>query len=141
MAERKDDPLGIPDGTRLFRRVPPAQIVPDRIRGERRPSSQCFVDSQDGSPMSVFAENVAQCNGETPADFLQGRWSEFSLVAVTAGWMRENGQEVYLDPQNQDPNDFFRSHAAVAGPKGTKIRKRLAERYEWVVAPSNRFDL
>jgi len=140
MAGQQDDPLGIPNETRLFRRVNPFQTTYDSNRGERRPTSQCFNDSQDRSPMSVFAENVAMAHGETPADFLRGRWEGWYLVAVTAGWMRDHGQEVYLDLDNQDADDRFHSHAAVKGPKNDKQRKKLADGYEWVIAPPNRFE-
>lgn len=89
--------------------------------------------------MSVFAENLALANGETPDQFLQGVWEEFHLAAVTAGWMRENGQAVYPDAENQPNDDRFESHAAVRGAKKEKTRKKLAERYEWIIAPDDRF--
>ena len=88
--------------------------------------------------MSVFAENVAIVHEETPADFLKGRWSVWYLAAVPAGWMRENDQKVYLDPDNQDPEDEHPSHAAVDGPKDSKMRPKLVEKYEWIVPPSHR---
>jgi hypothetical protein len=142
MAGRRDDPVAIPNETRLFRRIDPTQIVPDANRNERRPTSQNFQDSKDGSPMSVFAENLARAAGEVPADFLRGEWSGFYLAAVTAGWMRACGQEVYPDPDNQEPPDRFESHSAVRGPKDSqKLRSKIAKGYEWVIAPSNRFDL
>ncbi len=139
MARSRDDPLAIPNDTKLFRRIDPTQIVYDANRRERRPSSQNFQDSQDGSPMSVFAENIASANGESPTDFLKGRWESFYLAAVTAGWMRECGQDVYPDPDNQDPGDRFHSHVAVRGAKKSKVRKKLADGYEWVIAPPNRY--
>src|ERR1700730_2296426 len=98
MAEQQDDPVGIPDTIRLFRRINPNQLAWDKDRKERRTTSQNFLDSQDGTPMSVFAENVALAHGEAPSDFLRGRWSNWYLVAVRAGEMRELGQDVYLDP-------------------------------------------
>src|ERR1022692_1205745 len=113
MADQKDDPVGIPDETRLFRRIDPNQVVYDKDRKERRPTSQNFNDSKDGSPMSVFAENVAIAHGESPGDFLRGRWSGCYLAAVRAAAMRQHGQEVYLDPHNQDPDDRYASHTAV----------------------------
>jgi hypothetical protein len=54
--------------------------------------------------------------------------------------MRQHDQDVYLDPDNQDPEDEHPSHAAVAGPKDGKLRPKLAEKYEWVIAPPNRYD-
>jgi hypothetical protein len=135
-----DDPKTIPNETRLFRRINPVYTVYDSNRKERRPTSQNFQDSRDGSPMSVFAENIAIAHGEVPAGFLRSRWAEWFLAAVPAGWMRENGQKVYPDPYNQDPDDSFASHAAVEGPKRDKARARLGDKYEWVVPPPNRFD-
>lgn len=140
MPERMDDPLGIPNETRLFRRIAPSQIVWDDNRKEWRPVSQNFNDSQDRTPMSVFAENIALANGEQPLDFLRGLWETFYLASVTAGWMRECDQEVYPDPDNQLLDDYFHSHSAVRGPKGTKVRKKLAERYGWVIPPPHRYE-
>ena len=64
MSGSKDDPVGIPDGTRLFRRIDPTWLTYDNNRGEWRPNSQNFQDSKDSTPMSVFAENVAKAHGE-----------------------------------------------------------------------------
>ena len=140
MAEQKDDPVGIPDDTRLFRRIDPHQVVYDKDRKERRPTSQNFNDSKDGSPMSVFAENVATEHGETPQDFLRGRWAGWCLAAVRAAAMRQHRQEVYLDLHSQDPDDRYASHAAVRGRKDTKTRSRLGKDYEWIVPPPNRYE-
>ena len=137
---KQDDPMSIPDETRLFRRINPNWIVYDQNRKERRPTSQNFDDSLDGTPMSVYAENIAIANGNTPADFLKGHWSAWYLAAVHAGAMRQNGQRVYPDLLNQDAADYQPSHAAVAGPKDNKTRKKLANGYEWVIAPPNRYE-
>lgn len=85
MSAQKDDPIGIPDDTRLFRRINPQWIVYDENVKAWRPNSQNFQDSKDGTPMSVFAENVAVASGETPLDFLKGQWEAWSLSAITAG--------------------------------------------------------
>jgi hypothetical protein len=138
MAGNKDAPTTIPDDTRLFRRIDPHKIVFDYNRGEWRPTSQNFQNTKGETSMSVFAENVAKAQGEAPTDFLRGRWSHHFLAAVLAGDMRKQGQQVYLDVTNQDPDDFHPSHAAVDGPKDSKLRPKLAENYEWVVPPPNR---
>jgi hypothetical protein len=140
MPEPNDDPIAIPDQTRLYRRINPEWTVYDRNLGEWRPTSQNFQDSQDGTPMSVYAENIAITCGESPQDFLRGRWSEWHLAAVTAGRMRLLHQSVYCDPANQDPDDFHPSHAAVRGPKDGKMRPKLGREYEWIVPPKNRHD-
>jgi hypothetical protein len=139
MPGERDDPVGIPDSTRLYRRINPDWIVYDSNSGERRPTSQNFQDSKDGSPMSVFAENVMIARGESPVDLLRGIWNEWFLVAIPAGWMRECGQEVYLDTANQDPDDWRPSHASVRGRKDGKVRARLGKYYEWVTSPPNRY--
>jgi hypothetical protein len=133
-----DDLAGIPHDTRLFRRIIPAWVVWDSNTGAPRPSSQAFQNSKDQNKMSVFAENVAIQHRETAEVFLKGRWSDVYLAAVPAGWMRENGQIVYLDPHDQEPDERYESHAAVHGPKRTAIRSKLAERYEWIVRPPNK---
>ena len=135
MSDSTDDPIGIPNSTRLFRRISPYWVVYDKNRGEKRPSSQNFQNSKDETGMSVYAENVVIATGEVPADFLRGRWSAWYLAAIPAGWMRECGQRVYLDFDSQDADDINPAHAAVAGDKPTKIRSKLGERFEWVVAP------
>jgi hypothetical protein len=139
MRGRNDDPVTIPDGTRLFRRIDPNKIVYDKDRKEWQPTSQNFQNSKDGT-MSVFAENVAIAHKETPTDFLRGRWSVWYLAAVPAAWMRKHDQKVYLDQDNQDPEDEHASHAAVDGPKDAKMRPKLAEKYEWIMPPRNRYD-
>src|SRR5215470_3074028 len=136
MGDRNDDPVGIPSGTRLLRRINPEWVVYDRNDKQLRPTSQNFQDSKDGTPMSVFAENIAFEHGETPESFLKGRWAAWHLAAVPVDWMRQNGQIVYLDPDNQDPDDRHYSHAAVQGHKDPKTRRKLGEKYEWVVPPS-----
>src|SRR6266852_3074722 len=123
MGGRNDDPSGIPDGTRLFRRIDPNQVVYDANKGEPRPTSKNFQNSKDDDSMSVFAENVATAHGERPIDFLRGRWSGWYLVALTAGGMRGCGQIVFLDPANQDPDERYFSHAAVCGSKDHKTRQ------------------
>ena len=135
-----DDPTSIPNGTRLFRRINPAFVVWDKIRGERRPTSQNFRNSQEQEKMSVFAENIAAPHNETPRGFLSGRFSEWFLVALPAEWMRENAQKVYPDPDDQEPAERYESHSAVEGAKKERTRVKLGEKYEWVVAPPNRFE-
>jgi hypothetical protein len=132
-----DDLVAIPNGTRLYRRIDPKKTIYDSNRKERRPTSQNFQNSNDGTPMSVFAENVAQAHGESPQDFLRGVWSDWLLVAVLAEDMRAHKQKVYLDPNNQDSTDFHPSHAAVDGDKNDKTRKKLAEKFEWIKSPPN----
>lgn len=140
MPGNKDDPTSIPHAVRLFRRIDPNKIVFDYDRGEWRPTSQNFQNSKDEPSMSVFAENVADAHDEKPTDFLRGRWSRHYLAAVLAGDMRKFGQQVYLDPDNQDADDNHPSHAAVEGAKDSKIRPKLAQNYEWVIPPPNRND-
>jgi hypothetical protein len=138
MAEPNDDPVRIPDETRLFRRINPQWLTYDANRKELRPSGQNYQDSPDGTPMSVFAENIALEHGESPADFLKEPWSDWYLAAVSAGWLRKCGQKVYLDLRYQDANDFHQSHTVVFGTKDAKVRSRIAKQYEWVLPPPDR---
>ena len=140
MPDQIDDLVGIPNGTLLFRRIDPTKIVYDKNLKERRPTSQNFQNSNDGTPMSVFAENVALANDEAPQDFLTGVWSDWLLAGVYVEDMRAHHQKVYLDLHNQEATDFHPSHAAVDGTKDAKTRKKLAEKYEWIVPPANRYE-
>lgn len=137
MSGLKDDQNAIPNDTRLFRRINPEWIVYDKNVGRFRPTSQNFQDSANGTPMSVFAENIAKLHGESAEGFLRGHWSSWYLVAVIAGRMRELSQDVYPDLGNQPADDFFHSHAAVEGPKDHKTRSKLAKDHEWIVVPPN----
>jgi len=138
MANSEDDPVAIPNEVRLFRRIHPEWVVYDKNRERWRPTSQNFQDSRDGTPMSVFAENLAQAHGELPAHFLLGRWSEWGLAAVVAGQVRELGQRVYPDPHNQDQDERFESHAAIAGSKAKNVMKQMSGWAEWVITPRAR---
>ena len=80
MPDRNDDPVGIPNGTRLFRRVDPTMIVFDKVRKERRPTSQNFQNSKDGTPMSVFAENVAVAHDMPNSSLLGSIGFVFSVL-------------------------------------------------------------
>lgn len=135
MPDHKDDPDAIPDDTRLFRRVNPHFLTFDHNLGKWRPTSQAFIDPSDGSPMSVFAENIAQTYNEKPADFLRGHWSCWLLAAIQAGAARTLGMEVYPDPENQDSAEDFKSHSSVRGDK-RKVKQKLAQKAEWIVAPN-----
>jgi hypothetical protein len=133
-----DDAEKIPAETRLMRRVNPLWVVWDSNSKQLRPTSQNYQDSNDGTPMSVYAENIAREQNETiPDDFLRGRSAAWHLVAVTAGDMRKNKQVVRLETANQDDDDRHPSHAVVEGPKDGKMRSKLGANYEWIKAPPN----
>lgn len=108
-----DDPR-IPDAAVIWRRISPAQIVPDGD-GERI-SSAAFSDSSD-SPMSATLE-AGRTYREALADY-QG----FGLAELTVRQVRSLGEayDVVRDPQPDDPH-----HVLVKGKKTTGVRKKLA---------------
>jgi hypothetical protein len=119
-----DDP-GIPDSTHVWRRISPNWIKYDSAQERRRPSSQAFQDSRDGTPMSVFLESELS----TPAAALQGH-TGYSLVALRVGYVRSLGLVVTRSPiRPEDPP----GHAWVVGSKTASIRAKLARHATWVV--------
>jgi hypothetical protein len=117
-----DDPT-ILDEDDLWRRIHPGWVVPDNNRGGLRPSSQAFLDSPDGSPMSVLLAKE-----DSPERAMSATvWSGWSLAAIKASVARQNGQGICRDSNEEDP-----SHALVFGEK-KKARKQLAQAAVWVV--------
>jgi hypothetical protein len=125
----QDDP-NISDDVRLFRRLPREWVIRDDNLNCFRPSSQAFNDSQDGSPMSVFREDVLISEHREPTSVLTGTYSGYGLAFLRAGVVRENGQGVAPDPLPDET-----AHALVFGPKPTKLRKRLAKAAELLILP------
>ena len=123
-----NDPT-IPDCERLFRRIHPQQLVPDeRTPGKLRVSSGAFRDEE----LSIVIEATLLAGGRQPPDLLR-TYSEYALVAITAGKARAYGQNVARDPEPDEP-----AHGVVFGKK-RKCAAGLAESAEWVApatAPS-----
>lgn len=131
MAAYSDDPT-ILDIDILWRRIPPIHFVHDQNLDRMRPTSAAFMDSPDGSPMSVFLAKIVQESGRSPDDALVGH-TGYALSAVTAGLARERKQGVSRDPKPNEP-----AHALVFGKKTDAVRKAFAKKSEWVIPPPDR---
>jgi hypothetical protein len=127
-----DDDPSIADETRLFRRINPHWIVFDKNRVCVAQVLKTFNDSQDGSSMSVFIEDILASSGLQAADLLRDEWAQHFVAAITAGWARQCGQGVRRTPTSTEP-----AHADVRGNKPANVRKKLAGPAEWIVAPPN----
>ena len=111
----------IPDGVRLFRRIPPGRFT--MKNGVAIPNSDCFKNSPDGTGTSVDVEE----DGWTPDDALKGVSADFGLVSLTAAQVRALGLGVIR--QKIPGNDH---HATLQGPKSRSLLRALAKGALWV---------
>jgi hypothetical protein len=82
--------------------------------GTSRPNSGSFKPKR-GEPPSVFVETVLLEHDLTAENALDGHETDFWLVAVTAGLLREQGLGVVLNPDQSDlPRGY--AHALITGP-------------------------
>lgn len=126
MAEEtlQDDP-SIPDTDRLFRRVPPNQLV-RRDDGSHRPSSSVFKHDK----MSVNIESLMAAQGRSPEDTLKGYPGQF-LTSILAGDVRQFGHPIVKD--TAPPNDP--AHGLVLGKKRDSFANTMVRSQKWIVEP------
>lgn len=124
-----DAPVG--DHTSLYRRVHPDEIVWDDNDQRPRPASSVFKDVE----MSVHLGDVLEDEQREPSAVLDGR-PYHSLVALTAGFVRSEDQEVR---RSKLPDD--ESHGDVIGAKPRRRRRSFARAAEFVVLRESGLDL
>lgn len=117
------DDTSILDSDALWRRIPYLQWVFDHNLGRVRPSTGCFDDSSDGTPMSVDLARISR-------DPHRNLPSDFALAEFTAGLARSRAQIVCLHPQEGN-----HAHTYVAGKKTDGVKKALARKSTWAVLP------
>jgi hypothetical protein len=108
-----DDPR-IRGCAELWRRIHPKQFVMDGNTGRMRPSSAAFIDSSDGTPMSVLQAKIVAATGRDEYSVLRQYPGE-AMVAFTARLARRLGQAVTLAQLPQEP-----AHSYVFGEKPKK---------------------
>jgi hypothetical protein len=126
MAEetRPDDP-SIPNTDRLFRRVPPNQLI--RLEdGSQRPSSSIFKNEE----MSVNIESLMVEQLRLPEDTLKGYPGHF-LTSIIAGEVRNLRYPIVKD--TAPPNDP--AHGLVLGKKRESFANAMLRSHKWIVAP------
>lgn len=117
MPDAKNDP-SIVDGTRLWRRIPPAWIAHDDSGA--RPMSMAFKDRRSGE-VSVHIADL------TSMDAVLTAYPGVSIVEITAGDVRAVNCGIVRAPIPDDP-----SHAVIC-PSPTKSGARtLAAKAVWV---------
>jgi hypothetical protein len=121
--------VGDADGI-VYRRVSSLQIETDYATGELRPTSANFTDSTrpNPSPMSCVADWLL--DDRPPESLVPGPGGDL-LVALTVADLNEIGLEVVPDPIPDEP-----AHVLVEGAKTRSVRRALAVRSRWIVAPS-----
>lgn len=130
----QDDPA-IPDTTKLYRRVPPDQVVRDQNLGRLRPSTGLFTHYE----MSVVLENKMAEDARELESAL-GPYDEHYLVSIIAEFARSEDQAVASTPST-DPYDEP-AHGDVCGDKKRpkSRRKRFATTSAWEIEPPDGFD-
>jgi hypothetical protein len=124
---REDDP-SIDGGTLLYRRVPPAWVVPDKNRNCQKLASAAF----EGDEMSVVVGDTLAEIHKAPESILDD-YPSFSLVSFSTDLARsaDLAQIVCRDPEDDGP-----AHGLVVGKKTEGRKRRLARGSAWVVAPA-----
>lgn len=118
----------ISDHAELWRRIPPSQWVWDEKIGGKRPSTQAFDNSRDGSGTSVVLAEES-----TIEIVLQGH-SGFGLAMLTAGSARNAGQGV-----RRVPIQGILGHAQIEGTKTKSVKKKLVDASKIIVLPEQSF--
>ena len=121
--DRKDDPT-IHNDERLWRRVPPGQIIWDSNLSGYRPSSAVFRPSDE---MSVDIASL------TTPEAVLFNYAQYSLIEFEAGVARNEGCIIVRDPLPENP-----SHALVCGSNAegrlTKSQAKNISRYSrWII--------
>jgi hypothetical protein len=119
----RSDDESIAPSEQLLLRVPPDQVVPDKNQGRYRASGMAFNDDE----LSVYLSSQLRADGHTEEDVLYGHPEGWSVAAISAAKVREEGQIVVRDPDpNDPPRPYDNAHALVIGGKSTKRRRRLS---------------
>lgn len=109
--------------TSLFRRVHPSEIVWDDNDACPRPGSGVFKDPE----LSIHLGDVLEDESREPESVLDGK-PMHSLVSFTAGFAKDEGQDVRRTPLPEDA-----SHGEVCGRKSKGCQRRFARAAQFVV--------
>lgn len=129
MASSLADDQTIGNDWRLFRRVSPEWLVPDGAGGRRLSSAAFQNHPTNPLALSVHIERVLQDLG-MPYDSLVAGHSGYSVVAITAGLVRQHNQTVQRVADVADP-----AHAHVVGSKPGSVKKAFAKAAVWIIPP------
>jgi hypothetical protein len=117
----------IPDGARVWRRVPAALYVVE----QGRPQSNAFTDSSDGSPMSA----TLVVEGAEVESYLRATAAKegTGVVELSVSYLRGLGLQVVrsADSTGRDP-----SHVSVIGEKTKSVQRALAKGATWILRPT-----
>jgi hypothetical protein len=120
-----DDPSIGPD-VRLYRLVHPSFVGWNENDSRYTFSGAAFTNTPQTTEMSILLETLLHEQGRDPDDVLVGKREYHSIVALTAGLVREEGQTV-AETQGDDP-----AHGDVSGDKDKGRRRRFSEAAEVV---------
>jgi hypothetical protein len=126
---RADD-SSVPSDLKLYRRISPEYHL---VRDENADAACCRISSgafrHEG--LSVLLHDTLAESGREPHQVVTG--AEPYLVSVTAEQMRDAGQVVCREPNEEDC-----AHGEVVGSKGSRSRKKkLLRAAVWEVRPDS----
>ena len=116
------DDGSVSDDSGLLRRIRPDQVIDDKNRGVRRPSSAAFKDPR----LSVDAEPILHEDRLDWTFSLEG-YDGYSLARFIARVAREKQLAVI-----HKPLDHNRAHVEVVGKKTQSIANYLRDNSQWV---------
>jgi hypothetical protein len=102
----------------LYRRIPPKQID-----DEGRVGLEAFEDLE--LSVNVAKLTTPQMTMDPVSHF--SNFNRWRLASFLAGVPREEGQRVYMQPEENNP-----AHAIVWGEKSLRIQHKLASACQWV---------
>jgi|ERR1039458_4165970 hypothetical protein len=115
------------DDDEVWRRIPPEKVIFDSTRNTFRPSSDCFNNHPNKTPMPAFLARVCK----DPNLALEGN-EGFALVAIRVDTMHRCGQLIL--PAYAEGS--VPGHVHIAGFKSASTRKIFAKECRWIVQPS-----
>ena len=124
-SEQSSDDPSVANDCRLYRRIPPTQVVRDSNSGLERPSSASFTNGRDGSYMSVVLGDTLARDGRQSSQLLEN-YPGYRLVSFTAEFLRSLQQGLIRAPTPDEP-----AHGGVTGPKPYSVRKKMSQKACW----------
>jgi len=122
-----DDPVGVPNGSRVYRRIPPVWWIPDDDGGKRL-TSAAFQD-KDGY-LSIGVGQVLDELGLAVDDILIG-FEGYGLAGLEVAWIRNLHLGVTREPTEDEP-----WHGAIWGSKTGSVKRKMSEEASVLIEPS-----
>jgi len=128
---RKLDPHELGDDVRIYRRVHKRTVK--FVDGAMKPDRSVYKKRAGGEQPSAYRGDQL---GEDPVAVVLENRPDDGLVSISAGRLRELGQELWEDIDSEDANEVRgRAHLVIDGPKSGSARADLVEASVWERKP------